>query len=233
MEESCLRQLDGIVYVSSFMRKELCSRVPVLDKTPSLLLPNFIKEPDEQKANMHADIICIGTLEPRKKQQLLSEALLCLHKRRHRYSLTLVGDGPDRSGLEAFAQQNGLADYVTFMGFVPNGSQMIHGHKLLVHCARMESFGIVLIEALARGVPVVASRVGGMAEIFEHGKQGYYFELTDNAEKVADGIQQAMQATTHPTNELAQRAKQHFIDNYTSERQCPRLINFIQSLFDA
>ncbi len=96
--------------------------------------------------------------------------------------MTFVGDGPDRRRLEALCKRLALDDQVVFKGRILNAANLMAQHRVLVHSAIMESFGIVLIEAMARGLPVVAAPVGGVSEVFRDGKEGLSWSLDDPAE---------------------------------------------------
>ncbi len=88
--------------------------------------------------------------------------------------LLLAGDGPERPALEARARALGLADRVRFLGVTdrPTTAALFAGADLFVLPSRHEPFGIVSLEAMAAGTPVVATRVGGVAEIVADGTTG-------------------------------------------------------------
>lgn len=100
--------------------------------------------------------------------------------------LVLVGDGPARAALERqFAGQP-----VTFMGYLSGErlSQAYASADIFVFPSRLETFGLVVIEAMASGLPVAAARVGGVADIVSEGVNGYSFESGDVAALLA-GVQ--------------------------------------------
>ena len=97
--------------------------------------------------------------------------------------LALVGDGPARARLErVFA---GLP--VQFMGYLRGRrlSQAYASADVFVFPSRLETFGLVVIEAMAAGLPVVAARVGGVGDIVAEGVNGYTFESGDTASLLA------------------------------------------------
>jgi glycosyltransferase involved in cell wall biosynthesis len=83
----------------------------------------------------------------------------------------------------------GLADRFTWPGFVGDQAQIMGEIDLLVHSADNESFGRVVVEAMAAGLPVVGVRGGGVGEIVEHGQTGYVAER-DDPQDLAAGIEQ-------------------------------------------
>ena len=93
------------------------------------------------------------------------------------YRLTLVGDGPLKKELETLASRLGLARHVKFAGYVPAAAKLLPRYKAYVHAARMESLGIILLEALASRRPVLAAPLGGIPEVFSDGIEGFSWDL--------------------------------------------------------
>ncbi|MDQ3619418.1 MAG: glycosyltransferase family 4 protein, partial [Actinomycetota bacterium] len=93
-------------------------------------------------------------------------------------NVVFVGDGPDRTELERRARDLGLSDRVTVTGFVPHRliPSVMAGCDLLVLPSTYEELGRVLVEAMQLGVPVVASRVGGIPEVIQDGYNGLLVE---------------------------------------------------------
>ena len=178
-EQSALRQADGVVYCSEFMRLHLISRIAGLGERPYKILPNFISPPVPMGDGPSADIIAIGTLEPRKNQSFLLHVLAAARKRGKAYSLTIIGNGEDELALRTEAARLGIAGQVQFAGYMKGASCLIPRHKVFAHSARMENLPIALIEALSAGVPVLAAPVGGIPEIVTDGVEGYLWDLMD------------------------------------------------------
>lgn len=122
-------------------------------------------------------IICVGRLSPEKGQAGLLRSFATLRPRHSELRLRLVGDGPDRASLEALAKELGLSDAVVFTGRLPEEDTLaeIAHADLLVLPSFMEGLPIVLMEAMAAGVPVIASRVAGIPELVEDDETGLLF----------------------------------------------------------
>ncbi len=112
---------------------------------------------------------CVGRLAGVKRVDRALEALSLFRRKGLSAQLTLVGDGPDRNRLEAQAQALGLGDSVRFVGVQADPKPWFDGFDALLIPSTGEAFGIVAIEALSRGVPVVAwADGGGVLEILAH-----------------------------------------------------------------
>ena len=191
-----LPQADRLVFVSEFMRAQVTARIPAVANVPSQVIPNFVPgaPPPDPPPPVQADLLTIGTLEPRKNQAFILRVLAEAHRRGYPYRLTVVGGGPSRGELERVTRELGLSDHVTFTGAVSNASSLLHAHRAYVHASRMESFGIVLAEALAAGKPVFAAPIGGVPEVFTDGVEGVYWDLED----VGDAAQRLIQVLEDP-----------------------------------
>ena len=112
-------------------------------------------------------LLCVGNLHHHKGQGVAVQALARLRMRRPGARLVIVGDGPDRERLLRQAATDGVEDAVHFAGAVPNEelAQWYSAADVLLLPSSREGWPNVLLEALACGTPVVASRVGGVTEI--------------------------------------------------------------------
>jgi glycosyltransferase involved in cell wall biosynthesis len=111
------------------------------------------------------DIVCVGELRPVKAIDVLIEALAILQKSGRRVTATIAGEGPDAGKLQAQANRLGIAEQIRFIGHCPARKAFTMG-RMLVIPSRAESLPYVVLEAAAAGVPIIATDVGGVPEIF-------------------------------------------------------------------
>jgi glycosyltransferase involved in cell wall biosynthesis len=111
------------------------------------------------------DFVFLGELRILKGVDILIEALASLHKSGRQVTLTIVGEGPDGEALRAQAARLGISQAVRFAGFRPAREAFGLG-RILVLPSRKESLPYVVLEAAAAGIPIVATNVGGIPEIF-------------------------------------------------------------------
>ena len=228
-EQEVLLQLDGLVFVSEFMHRELLLRHPGIARIPYAVIPNFIADPGRQEtASIDADLISIGTLEPRKNQGYLLDVIAAAYAHGTALRLTIVGDGQDRAALESKARKLHIAHLVRFAGFVSNAAQMLSRHRAYVHTARLENMPLALIEALSRGLPVFAPAVGGIPEIFDDGVEGRFLPL-DNADKAALEMLEWLRSPQQMAR-AAKAARSRFLSHFQSREAAARLAEFITTV---
>jgi sugar transferase (PEP-CTERM/EpsH1 system associated) len=114
----------------------------------------------------------VGRLTPVKDHRTLLEAFHAVSMRRPECRLVLVGDGAERPLLEEQVRQRGLADRVRIVGHRVDVTRWLGMMDVFVHPSLMEGMSNAVLEAMAVGLPVVATAVGGNPEIVEHGVGG-------------------------------------------------------------
>jgi glycosyltransferase involved in cell wall biosynthesis len=135
-----------------------------------------------------------GRLAPVKGQHILLDAVAGLVEReRKNIELHIAGDGPDRKGLEEHASKLGIQDKVVFEGFVNQDQlrELYQKSDVFVLPSFAEGLPVVLMEAMALGVPCVSTWVNGVPELIRDGIDGYTVAPGDSA-ALADAIERLM-----------------------------------------
>jgi L-malate glycosyltransferase len=128
--------------------------------------------------------------------------------------LLLVGDGPDMAEAVNLARSHGLTDHVLFLGDQEQVVPLLSASDLFLMPSVQESFGLAALEAMACGVPVIASRIGGLPELVEDGVNGFLCAPDDLAGMARSGIRMLADAPLHQRMARAARAtaEQRFAD---------------------
>ncbi|WP_127558657.1 glycosyltransferase family 4 protein [Nioella ostreopsis] len=128
-------------------------------------------------------LLFVGRLAAVKGVPVLLEALAEARRTRPDLTLTLVGDGPDRAALETQASDLDLAGAVTFAGYRSQSdvAELLARHDALILPSFAEGVPVVLMEAMAAKMPVIATAVGGVSELVEDGTNGYLVAPGDGA----------------------------------------------------
>ena len=156
------------------------------------------------------DIVCVGELRPVKAIDNLIAALAALRQRGRNVSATIAGEGPLGDELEALAARLGVGDQVRFAGHRPAREAFAMG-RMLVIPSRAESLPYVVLEAAAAGVPIIATRVGGIPEIF--GPHAEHLIAPDDTTALVAAIDAALNdqaAAERLARALQQRVRSEF-----------------------
>ena len=174
-------RLDGRIAVSGAARHFISRYFPGEYR----IIPNGVDleafqsaEPYEELRDGTLNILFVGRLEERKGLIHLLKAYHRLRKRKVDARLLVVGDGPKRREYKRFVGLRGIRD-VEFLGRVSDDEKVRYFASADVYCAPntgQESFGIVLLEAMAAGVPIVASDIHGFKRVVERNVQGILVE---------------------------------------------------------
>lgn len=133
----------------------------------------------------------IGRLVPIKDHATLLQATARLIS--PSVHLLIVGDGELRESLERLSAQLGLAERVHFLGWRSDLETILGATDVVISASRNEGTPVALIEAMAAGVPVVATAVGGVPDLVEHGVTGWLVPAND-ADALAGGVQHLIEA---------------------------------------
>lgn len=179
---------DAVAVVSDACRDMLAREFPVLaDRL--VTIHNILDvaameqrtEPDPYSDKSLRHIVSVGRLAPEKHFENAVHAAKALKDRGIRFCWHLVGDGPLRGELEALVRELDVADCFRLEGNQPNPYPFFRHAYLFVHPSYVESFGIVVLEAMALGVPCVVTRSLGPGEFIEDGKNGLLTEQSPEA----------------------------------------------------
>ncbi|MGA1531036.1 MAG: glycosyltransferase [Kiritimatiellia bacterium] len=163
-----------------FVLRRLVDEEQVMD-IPAAFFDDHVPRADEIEAlkNEHGwqrdelHVVSVGRLADQKNVALLIKSWPGVVARIPQARLWIVGDGGDRPGLEALAGSLGISSSCHFLGYRNNARAFIAAADLLVVTSMYESFGYVALEGCACGTPVLASKVDGLMDVIEDGKQGY------------------------------------------------------------
>lgn len=166
----------GIITVSDYLAREVASRGGQNIQTiynGQLPLTFSSRQQFRAQWQIPSEALLLGTigrLHPAKGQTYLIQAAARLHLKYPNLHLLIIGDGPLRPSLESELQQSGLP--YTLTGYIPQAHQALPALDLFVLPSLSEGMGLVLLEAMQAGVPIVASAVGGVPEVLREGKDG-------------------------------------------------------------
>ena len=204
-------RIDAFIALSDFSRRKLIEGALPEDRI--FLKPNFLDRAMTPPFESEDYAVVMGRLHAEKDVQTAVEAFQHLPRLR----LLVLGEGPLLEPLKALTQRLGLSR-VEFRGFVGGEArfEILRRAKLLVLPSRCyENFSVSVLEAYALGKPVVASRIGAIAEMVEEGVTGLLFEPG----QPADLAQKIRQLTDAPDRaaQMGRAARARFEQRFTAE----------------
>jgi glycosyltransferase involved in cell wall biosynthesis len=164
-EKILSRLSDGFVFVCKFEKDAFIQKIGLAGRS-SVIVNNALwpEEFSSQQLNKDAtDLLYVGEVRYLKGIDVLFDALIKLASHR-RYTLTVVGDGPELQNYQDLAVTKGLSKQVTFAGRLPISKALTMGRVMIVP-SRNESFPYVVLEAIAGETPLIATDVGGIPEV--------------------------------------------------------------------
>lgn len=181
-----IEQSDAVTSVSRFLREKTESTFRVNKKIH--VIPNFIntavfnrKESClRRQVAPNGEFVMVHTSNFRPVKRVTDTIRILKHVVDVLPAkLVLVGDGPDRSEAERLCRELNITEHVRFLGKQSALSEILSAADVFLLPSQSESFGLAALEAMACGVPVVATTTGGITEVVVHGETGYVAEIGD------------------------------------------------------
>lgn len=219
---------DACFAITEHARAALASRLPA---ARVFLVPNMVRETGAAAHGTmgHPPVIgSMGRFVEKKAFPLLIEAWAMLRDRGVAFRGIIGGGGDEAEALQAAIAQHCLQDCVTLAGWVGNKAAFFAGLDLFVLPSHHEPFGIVLIEAMEAGLPVISTASEGPREIIRHHETGLLTPLGD-AGALADAMQQWIAQPPHAAR-LAASGQQAVRTHYNPRAMAERLRHAIDAI---
>ena len=177
----CIQQSDGVTTVSESLKRDTYRELGVT--CDIRVIPNFLDCTTYRRSDVEPlrarlapggekIVIHVSNFRPVKRVTAVVEVFARI-QRQLPARLLMVGDGPDLAEATRLARTLDLADAVEFLGEQDELLPLLSASDVFLLPSAQESFGLAALEAMACDVPVVASRVGGLPELVEHGVNGF------------------------------------------------------------
>lgn len=235
------RKLIGIP--TEKMAAKWCDRIITVSHADKLLAIKYHIAPREKITVIHngiadisSDLVAkpvnsipvltmVARVAPPKNFIVLLDALASIDRK---YILRIVGDGPELYHVQEHAQELGIESNIDFMGSRNDVPEILSSSDIFILSSDWEGFPISIIEAMRAGLPVIASRVGGISEAVIEGRNGYLVPRND-ADALAESIKRLI--TDAGKRELTgQQSRQLFLENCTTETMLKKVDEVYQSL---
>jgi len=183
-----IEQSDGVTAISKYLRERTMREFGIHDSIK--VIYNFVncdlyrrdpQAPERRREYARDDerlLVHLSNFRPVKRVQDVIEIFYRVQKRMPA-KLLLIGDGPERSRAEWMAMDKRIHDRVIFLGKQDRVHEKLAVADVMLLPSELESFGLAALEAMACEVVPIATNVGGLPEVIEHGKTGYLAEVGD------------------------------------------------------
>lgn len=172
-----LRKADAIIALTEDMRNEMKKiyNRDIFVIPNGINIDNYVKVSKNKIFNKDKTILFVGTLRPIKGVKYLIESMKIIQQYNPNIRLMLVGNGNDKENLNKLVDTFKLSGCINFVGQIPNEiiPKYMAISDIFVLPSLSEGFPVVILEAMASGLPIVATKVGGLAEIVKDGINGY------------------------------------------------------------
>ena len=156
-----------IIAVSSFLKKKLAKYTNTKITTIGNIVDNKFFYKEKKKRNKNKKFFLIISEIVKKKQVLkLVKKFKELHDKNIKFHLNIVGDGPERNKINNYISLNEMQNCVSFLGIKNKKqiSKLLNTTDFLISCSKVETFGITIAEAIAKGVPPIVLNSGGPSD---------------------------------------------------------------------
>jgi N-acetyl-alpha-D-glucosaminyl L-malate synthase BshA len=224
-----IEQSDAVTAVSNSLRSSTYAELGV--KHPIAVIPNFLDcavhrrraRPDLRKrfsggSEATKVIVHVSNFRPVKRVDSVV-AIFDRIRKKVPARLLLVGDGPDLASAQQMARDLGISSIVDAVGAQEEVVPLLSIADLFLLPSVLESFGLAALEAMACEVPVIASRVGGLPEVIEHGVSGFLHPLEAIDEMAASAVELLTNPVLHKS--VAQAACRRVRSEFCVERVVP------------
>jgi N-acetyl-alpha-D-glucosaminyl L-malate synthase BshA len=227
-----IERSDGITTISEYMRRRTVEFFGV--QNPIEVIHNFVNcalyKPDaEAQARGRKRILHISNFRPVKR------VLDCIHAfaevRKHvDAELVMAGDGPERGPAERLAYELDVARHVRFLGKQDHMVRLIpHMHTLHLP-SEMEAFGLAALEAMACGVPPVATRTGGVPDLITHAVDGFMENVGDTKAQASRLVE--LLTDDHLRNAMASAARIAAKRRFSTDLIIPRYERYYHDVLE-
>ncbi len=230
-----VEKADAVTAVSKFMQREAYERLGIEREVK--VIPNFVDTQAFAPASCDAaeadcgecgGIIHVSNFRPVKRVLDLVQAMAFVIKQEPKARLTLVGDGPDRPGVEKLVDNLGLRGNVILTGFRSDIPNLMRCSDIGVLCSETESAPLTLLEGMSTGLPMVATEVGGVLEIIDEGSNGLLVP-SKQPEKLAQAILRLYRDPKLRTK-LGENARKTVLERYTAEKVVNQYIETFEAV---
>ncbi|GAB3219733.1 glycosyltransferase family 4 protein [Algoriphagus aestuariicola] len=235
------RMVDKVTAISPNVERYLLETACIARKKVLLInngvpIPGFISETEktalQHELGIDTDTVVVGFVgrffNDHKRMTDLLDAISFLKK--YSFKVLMVGDGRDRLLVERKIKELGISDRVALVGYQPNTDRFYSVMDIFCVPSIREGFGLVAAEAMLQGLPVIASRVGGLQDIVLDRETGYLIPPI-SPESLAEKIRILIEQP-ELRQEMGEKGRERALAHFSAERYCMEVENLYLELLE-
>src|SRR3954452_23222122 len=235
-----IEQSDGVTAISQYLRERTLREFDIRNNIQ--VIYNFVncemyrrapatteKQRQEYAPNGERLLVHLSNFRPVKRLTDVIEIFDRVHQKMPA-KLLMIGDGPDRSSAEWLAVQKGIHDDVLFLGKQDQVQEKLAVADIMLLPSELESFGLAALEAMACSVVPIATRVGGLPEVVEHGTSGFLADVGDVETMARYAID--LLSSNDRLKEMSAAAREVALSRFCSDRIIPEYEDFYRRVLE-
>jgi len=231
-----IEKSDGVTAVSKYLADKTYSTFGVkndIEVIPNFTPDNFLNFDINAKNNTslrEGDAIILTHISNFRPLKRVCDLVSVMEKLipKHNVKLLMVGDGPDRSKMEQLCREKNICDHIRFLGKQERVEEVLSQTDIFLLPSEEESFGLVVLEAHACGVPAVTTNVGGLPEVNIHGETGFNVGVGD-IKGFAEQIEILIE-NKDLREKFGKNAREIAITKYNSNKIVPKYVEYYEKI---
>jgi glycosyltransferase involved in cell wall biosynthesis len=230
MERAVARRAAAVIAITDALARFQVERVGLpadkvttihygLDALPEAWGPN----PDVELPDGARVLLSVARLVRQKGLDVAVDALPTIRERHPDAVLVVLGEGPERAGLEEQARRRGVSEALRLPGRAGDVAAWLQRADVLVHPARWEGFGLAVLEAMVAGLPVVGSRVSSLPELVADGRTGVLVP-PDDSDALAAAVSELLD-DPDLARQLGEAGRERASKEFSVERMAERTLD--------
>jgi glycosyltransferase involved in cell wall biosynthesis len=219
------KSVDRFICLTNSSKEIICNSILKIDREKVVVKPNFVRNDIQVTQFPRADhFLYVGRLSEEKGIETLLATF-----RESKYSLRIIGDGPLKTSVDQYTADYENASYLGFQKKDFIIKEMSRCSALIVPSICYEQFGLIIIEALSCGTPVIVTNIGAPADLICEGVTGLHFAAGSSAD-LAEKLEKWHSISALEKNDYYKNAVKAYCNQFTAKKNLDQLTSIYKSI---